>query len=98
MGTAAILHVISTFAVMIPSFATNLPLMATPTPGVLVTWLHIIVGITAESIALAIVFLWGFKPPPEMTCPKRKKFMRQLLAFLTTAAILGIAYYYYILP
>jgi membrane-associated HD superfamily phosphohydrolase len=97
MTIAVILHSITIFWVMIPSFIIYFDILVSNifTPGVIITWIHAIVGLLAEVFGLFLIIEWRFRPPPKMICARRKWMMRPLFLLWTLALILGIAFYSY---
>ena len=93
MGSAVILHLITIFAVMIPSFAINFSLLREPSVGVIVTWIHVIIGATAIALGTRLVLSWRFSNEVA-ECRKNKKVMRPLLVLWAASLILGIAFYF----
>lgn len=97
MSIAVLLHTITIFMVMIPSFIIHFDTLLKNafSLGVIITWIHALAGITAELLGIVLIFEWKFQPPPKMTCIKRKWMMRPLFMLWTLALMLGIAFYMY---
>jgi hypothetical protein len=96
MFAAVMLHTLTIILVMIPSLILNFDvLLGSFNPGILITWIHIIVGLLAELLGIFLVLEWRFRPLSTMTCIKRKKIMGPLFLMWTSATILGIAFYAY---
>lgn len=97
MTAAVILHTLTIVPVMIPSFILYFDVLLTSpfSPGILITWIHVIVGLLAELLGVFLVSEWRFRPLSTMTCIKRKRVMGPLLMMWTSASILGIAFYVY---
>ena len=94
MTIAVTLHTISILLIMIPSFVTYFGLtISSFSLGIVITWIHAIVGILAEVLGIFIVVKWRFQPEPMKICGKRRKFMIPLFILWTFALILGIAFY-----
>jgi type IV secretory pathway TrbD component len=62
---------------------------------VLVTWIHALIGLSVVIVGLFLIVEWRFRPPPKMTCVKRRSFMKPLLITWITALLLGIVTYAY---
>jgi hypothetical protein len=97
MGIAVILHTIPIILVMIPSFLiySNIMIKGISSPGVIITWVHVIAGVSAEILGIFLVAEWRFRLPPKMTCAKRRRLMIPALILWSFALILGIAFYVY---
>lgn len=94
MSAAVILHVAFILLVMVPSFVTFFGALADVTsPGVIITWIHVLTGIYATVVGIYLVSAWRFQS--ESTCMRRKNRMKPLLVLWTIALILGIAFYAY---
>lgn len=95
MTSAVLLHTLTIFLVMIPSFVLyfDILLKRAFSLGVIITWIHAIVGIAVEVVGIILVLQWRFRSPSKMTCAKRKWIMRPLFMFWTLALILGIVFY-----
>lgn len=97
MAVAVTLHTITILLVMVPSFITNSGtfLMSVFSPMVFVTWIHIFVGTLSEILGIFLIAEWRFRPPPKMTCAKRRQIMKPLFTLWTFSLTLGIAFYVY---
>jgi hypothetical protein len=97
MTSSVLLHTLTIFLVMIPSFVLyfDVLLKRTFSFGVIITWIHTIVGIVVEVLGIILVLQWKFRSLSKMTCAKRKWMMRPLFMFWTLALISGIAFYMY---
>ncbi len=97
MAAAAILHLITIFALMIPSFVyAVIPEFIVPFPYEFISIISIVHGITG---AIAIVFgvglvaAWRFNKDVK-GCFPRKKFMRVAITVWVIALVLGIVVYW----
>ena len=96
MTVATLLHIVSIAAVMVPSFAINLSLLANLSNlGVIVTIIHACTGVFSVVSALFLLFLWRLAPPEKMTCYKRKWLIIPTLSTWAITLILGIIFYIY---
>jgi hypothetical protein len=97
MTAAVILHSLTIFLVMIPSFIIYFDVLLTSpfSTGILITWIHVIVGILAELLGVFLVLGWRFRPQLIKICIQRKRIMWPLLILWTLASILGIGFYVY---
>ena len=96
MAVALILHLITIFAIMIPSFVyAVVPSYIVPFPLELISiigLLHGIAGITVMILGIWLVVAWHFKK--EVTgCFKRKSIMRVTIVAWISALILGFVLY-----
>lgn len=96
MASAVIVHAVSIFAVMIPSFSSVVsPTAVLPEPQQLVYAagaIHAVTGILAFLLGLWLVVAWRFESNVQR-CLKHKKVMRVTLALWLTALVLGIVLY-----
>jgi len=91
--SAVILHACSVALVMIPSLARSLDLLADlQNPTIIVTWIHVPIGLTALILGIFLVAVWRFRPPAT-SCLKRKRLMRPLFWLWTLSLSLGILIY-----
>ena len=74
MGIAVILHVISFFAVMLPSFNDGIDYFTTATceVGFQTTWIHAIPGAIAMILGIVLVGAWALRPANITACSRRK--------------------------
>ena len=74
MGTAVILHLISFFAVMLPSFNKNYDYFRTATSelGVQTIWIHAISGAAALMLGIVLVATWALRPTDIASCNKKR--------------------------
>jgi uncharacterized membrane protein YozB (DUF420 family) len=94
MGTLLILHTIAILLVMIPSFLINFgSLRNISDPRVIITWIHIILGTSAEALGVFLVSKWRFQPKSVAACVKRGHLMKSTFTLWALSAILGIAFY-----
>ena len=86
------MHMTSVFIVMIPSFYVNflLVLSSFDVLSGAIVWLHIVTGIIAPILGFILIASWGFRPPPKMTCARRRKLMMPTFLIWTTSLISGI--------
>jgi cytochrome bd-type quinol oxidase subunit 1 len=91
--SAVILHACSVALVMIPSLAISLDLLADlQNPTIIITWIHVPIGLTALILGIFLVTVWRFRPPAT-SCFKRKRLMRPLFWLWTLSVTLGILIY-----
>lgn len=97
MSIAVLLHLISIFAIMIPSMInfSNLLITEIASIPIIITWIHAILGILSTIIGIFLVAEWRFRAPPNMTCIKRKPLMKPLIIMWVSGLILGIIIYIY---
>lgn len=95
MGTAVILHLISLFAVMGPSFsqAYDYFTAATSDLGVQTTWIHAIPGAVAMILGIFLVAAWALRPSNLAACSRRKRLMDITTLLWLVSLIFGIASY-----
>jgi uncharacterized membrane protein YozB (DUF420 family) len=100
MGIAVILHLISFFAVMLPSFNNSYDYFVTATSdlGVQTMWTHVIPGAVSMILGIFLVAAWILRPANIATCSKRKRVMDITTLLWSISLIFGIASYmvYYI--
>jgi hypothetical protein len=97
MTAAIAVHSITIFLVMVPSFITYLDVLTRTSfsPIGIITLIHVITGILTEILGIFLIVQWRFRPPPKMTCVKRKWLMTPLFILWVFTLILGIAFYIY---
>lgn len=97
MTVAVALHTITIFLVMVPSFVSSLEVLqrVTLSPIIIITVIHAITGIVTEVLGLFLIAEWRFRPPPNITCVKKKWLMAPLLLLWTFTLIMGIVFYIY---
>lgn len=95
MAIALVLHIVTIFAIMIPSLSVIIPEFILPAPLEAISIIGIIHGVTGAIAATLGVFLvaaWHFSK--NVTgCFKRKLIMRYTISIWATALILGITIY-----
>ena len=100
MGAAVILHIISFFAVMLPSFNTNYTYFINYTSelGVQTMWIHIIPGTISMILGIFLVVAWALRPANLAACSRRKRLMDITTLFWLISLMFGIASYiiYYV--
>jgi hypothetical protein len=89
---AFVMHMTAVFIVMIPSFYTNflLVLVTYDIVSGSIVWLHVMTGIMAPILGFIIIVSWRFRPPPRMTCAKRRRLMMPTFLIWTVSLISGI--------
>jgi len=94
MLVAAILNLLSFFAIMWPSFNSLREFLIIHTNDriALVILGHAILGSVAEILAILLIAFWGFRSSAQ-NCFKRKKLMRVTLVLWIVALVLGILFY-----
>ena len=97
MTSAVALHIITILAVMLPSFSTFFTPPGTISsrvidPIVIVSFIHVALGLTAVAIGTWLVASWHFKTDLQ-TCFANEKKMKPTLALWVTAILLGIIMY-----
>ncbi|MDQ1278849.1 MAG: hypothetical protein QG670_109 [Thermoproteota archaeon] len=97
MTTAIAIHTALILLVMGPSFIIYFNLLLQPQQlfGVIVTWVHVILGTLAEVLGFYIVLKWKYNIKSISACAKRRKLMIPVRIFWVTSLILGIAFYIY---
>lgn len=97
MSAAVILHTLTIFIVMVPSFVVYFEILLRDisSPGVIITWVHFVAGTLADVLGIFLVAEWRYRPSPKMTCVKRRRLMKLLLALWILALALGLAFYIY---
>ena len=95
MGIAVVLHVISFFAVMGPSFssASEYFMTATSELGVITMWIHAIPGAIAMILGIVLVTSWALQPSNLASCARRKRLMDITVLSWLVSLIFGIATY-----
>jgi uncharacterized membrane protein YozB (DUF420 family) len=100
MGVAVILHIITFFAVMLPSFNTSYDYFVTATSelGVQTMWIHAIPGAVSMILGIFLVAAWALRPANIAACSRRKRLMDVTTLFWLISLIFGIASYivYYV--
>lgn len=95
MTSAVIMHAALIIFVMGPSFIIYFGLLVSPPInfGVIVTWIHVILGIISMVLGIFIVTKWNLRNPSAFTCTRRWKWMKPTLITWVTALILGLGFY-----
>ena len=95
MGIAVILHVVSLFAVMLPSFNDGYDYFTTATSdlGVQTTWIHAVPGTIAMIMGIVLVAAWALRPSNIAACSRRKRLMDITTLLWLISLIFGIATY-----
>ena len=95
MGVAVILHILSFFLVMAPSFSQAYEYFTTVTSdaGVQTTWIHAIPGATAMILGILLVGLWALKPANIASCVRRKRLMDITFLLWLVSLVFGIVSY-----
>lgn len=95
MTSAVIVHAILIIFVMGPSFIIYFGLLVSPpfNLGILVTWIHAILGIISTVLGIFIVTKWNLRKPSALTCIQRKKWMKPTMITWVSALILGLSFY-----
>jgi hypothetical protein len=87
---ALILHTLLIFIVMITTFNNGLgEIGGLSFFYALTVWSHVMLGTTAEILAIIVVGFWVSKPLTNMTCFRTKKIMLPLFIIWTLAIING---------
>lgn len=91
---AVVLHCISVPVIMVPSFAGFLKGLITDflSPAVIITWVHVPIGVTVLVLGLFLVLEWRFRAP-NLTCYRRTRLMRPLWLLWVFSLILGYLLY-----
>lgn len=93
MMIAVVLHSISVFVVMIPSFAVSLSILGEfSSLAIIVTWVHVPIGLVALVSGIFLVTTWRFCPP-EKSCYSRRRLMRPVFWLWVLSLALGILIY-----
>jgi hypothetical protein len=94
MMLAVVLHACSVVLVMVPSLAISLDLLVTDlqNPAIIITWIHVPIGLTALILGIFLMTVWRFRPPAT-SCLKRKRLMRPLFWLWTLSVTLGVLIY-----
>ncbi len=100
MGIAVILHLISFFAVMLPSFNNSYDYFVTANSdlGVQTMWIHMVPGAFSMILGIFLVAAWVLNPTNIVACSKRKRLMDITTFLWSMSLIFGIISYiiYYI--
>ncbi len=94
MTIAVILHAISVFLVMIPSLvvSANILFSEFSNPAIVITWIHMPIGLVSLFCGIFLVTKWRFRPP-EKSCYSRWKMMRPVFWLWVLSSALGILIY-----
>jgi len=95
MGSAVILHLISLFAVMLPSFNNNYEYFITAISelGVQTIWIHAVPGAIALMLGIVLVAAWALHPSNIAVCSKLKRIMDITTMLWLISLMFGIAAY-----
>ena len=95
MGIAVILHLISLFAVMLPSFNDGYDYFTTATSelGVQTIWIHAVPGAIALILGTVLVAAWALRPSNIASCSRRKRIMDITTLLWLISLMFGIAAY-----
>ena len=95
MGIAVILHLISLFAVMLPSFNDGYDYFITATSelGVQTIWIHAVPGTIALILGIVLVTAWALRPSNIASCSKLKRIMDITTLLWLISLMFGIATY-----
>ena len=100
MGIAVVLHLISFFTVMLPSFNNSYVYFVTATSdlGVQTMWIHVVPGALSMALGIFLVAAWALRPTNIAGCSKRKRIMDITILLWFISLIFGIASYiiYYV--
>lgn len=91
MAAAVILHISSILLITGPSFIIyfNTPTRDIRNFGLIITWIHAIVGLLSAILGIYLVATWRFQAPPKMDCARRKRLMKPTLTLWALTLILG---------
>jgi len=94
LTVAVVLHCISVPVIMVPSFAVSLNIFLANllSPVVIITWIHVPIGVTVLVLGLFLVLEWRFRAP-NLTCYRRTRLMRPLWLLWVFSLILGYLLY-----
>jgi uncharacterized membrane protein YozB (DUF420 family) len=97
MFTAIVLVAISFFAWMAPSYVRNLNLVVSDfyTPGIVITNIHVLLGVTTGILALYIIARMKFDLPQRFTVKKVKRLMRTTFTLWLLTFFFGVLFYVY---
>ena len=97
MFTAIVLVAISFFAWMAPSYIKNLNLVVSDfyTPGIIITNIHVLMGVTTGVLALYIIARMKFDLPERFTIKKIKPLMRTTFTLWLLTFFFGVLFYVY---
>lgn len=88
---ALVLHSILIFVVMVPSFASGIPEIGDLSAFDAFTVLsHVVLGITAEILGLAIIGVWLSKGPKKMACWRWRKWMIPIFVIWAISIVNGV--------
>jgi uncharacterized membrane protein YozB (DUF420 family) len=96
MTVAVVLHAVSIFLVMAPSFVAFVDISSTlGLAGIVLLGIHVPVGILAEVLGVFLVAEWRFQPVENAACKRRKRLMRPLFVLWVSGVVLGVLVYLY---
>ena len=100
MGIAVTLHIISFFAVMLPSFNKGYEYFVTATSELVVQtiWIHAVLGAVSMTLGVFLVVAWALRPADIGACSRRKRLMDVVILFWLISLIFGVTTYiiYYV--
>jgi len=91
---AIAMHTASVLSIMIPSFAKSADILFTDllNPPVILTWIHIPLGVAVIVLGIYLIAEWQFRPPGA-TCYRRVKLMKPLWLLWILSLIMGFLIY-----
>jgi hypothetical protein len=95
MSGAIILHSVTILLVMIPSFILHFQLLFDASVGVIITWVHVLVGSVTLVLGGYLLRVWRFRRSSPRACMQRRWMMIPLFIFWTISLVFGIAFYGY---
>jgi uncharacterized membrane protein YozB (DUF420 family) len=101
MFSAIVLVGLSFFAWMVPSYISNWHVILEEfySPGVIITNIHVALGIVSGILAIYIVLRMKFDLPPKLTVKRVKRLMRTTFTLWWLTFIFGLSFYvvYYVI-
>ncbi len=99
MAAALAVHIASTILIMVPSmlfFLSSLnQVVGSGIAGAVIVLVHFPIGVSVIILTTFLVERWGFRRPPKMDCPKRRKLMRPTFYFWLLSLSMGVVIYVY---
>ena len=97
MFTAIVLVSISFFAWMAPSYIGNWHVIVDEfySPGVIITNIHVILGVISGILAVYIILRMKLDLPPRFTVKRVKRLMRTTFTLWWLTFIFGVSFYIY---